>query len=388
MGFWKGAVGTKKQKIFWSIFSVAVAVIVAAIIFFLLPKRVHETLKLKGGEWAHYYPDPFWHGSAKYEVKTSDGKAVTGADAYVYNIKLHGNYLDYDMKADGIDCRIADNSAMSVLHNWNSSITVTDGSSIAVTIDAVSSATLCYIATTDEDTFKAWADNEEFDKDDALVVLNDVEEISSSVDIPSAADYYATQRLYVGIKVTPGSNAGTKLQGYFYHHIARVNVTNCTHFESSPVSLDNNARQLLQIDVPEECTSETSHYCTLSVVIEPRWGLFFGIVVIPACAVGCGFVIGMMAIKAFHVRQMIAIMRKKASEEGVALEEGKSKDIHQERLDEAAADGEEHPEVHSEDDDAGDDVATEPAAGDDEKKPADDNESSGAAVLTAAPETD
>jgi len=385
MGFWKGAIGTKKQKIFWIIFSCIVALLCAAIIFFLLPRRVHQTLALKGGEWVHFYPDQFWHGSAEYTVTTSAGTAVTDAPAYVYNIDIHGAHLDFDMKADGIDGAIGDGvTADKISPNWNASIIATEGSSLSVKLEPTSSLVpIDFIVTSDSETFDAWLANDKskMDMDEVLEMLEGVTEISSSVTISTGDKYIATEQVNVGIRVVPGSSKVTRLDGYFYHHIAMATLENCTDFASSPASFELNARQLLQINAPEQCTGEGSDFCKVDVVLQPRWGLFFGVVVVPVCLIGFGFVFGMMAVKAFHVRQMITEMRKKASEEGVALEEGKSKDIHQERLDEANAEGDMSEPHNSSDEPLGDE--------DDGKKSSPrDSQPDGSAVLSAAPDGD
>jgi len=388
MGFWKGAFATKKQKVFWVIFSIIMAFIAVLIIFALIPIRIRSSIAMKGGEWAHFYPDSFWHGTAKYSFEThpssGSGKTINNAVAHVYNIKRFGTYLDFEMLADGFNVVIANNSTLSgVERNWNASILVTDGSQISVSLDSNPplSAPVDFAIMQDETSFMNWINGKKDGINERFVLksIENVKDLSASVTISSQYKYWATRKIYLGIKVTSGSSSIDVLRGTYYHSVAKVNIQNSTNFTSGEVEFVLNERAILQIDAPAECTSDSSEYCTMSVVIEPRWALFFGVVVIPVIVVVTGFVIGMMAIKALHVRQTIAMMRKKAKEEGIALEEGKSKDIHQERLDEANAEadmsepGEEPAENDEEDADK--------QASD---KPAEDEKPADAAVLTTS----
>jgi len=344
MGFWKGAVGTKKQKIFWVVFSIIVALAILVAIFFMLPKRVVHELTLYGGEWAHFYPDSFWHGSATFKFATNpkDGfKTVewVGGASHVYNMKLHGVYLDYDMKADYISLALGNSTMSNVFPNWNRTITVTDGSAVTVTLDDPISNPLDFIISKDVYTLETFLKgrNDLVDKDKCYEFIEATKQLSSTAEISSDSKYVATQRIGVGIKVNE-NNKIVPVKGKIFTSIARVNLANSTNFTGN-AEFELSARQLLQLDAPDNCTSDSSYSCRVVVRLEPRYHLFFGIVVVPLCLAGTLLVIGLMAIKAFHVRQVIASMRKKATEEGVALEEGKSKDIHQERMDEANAEG-------------------------------------------------
>jgi len=385
MGFWKGAIGTKKQKIFWVVFSIIVAIVALVIMFFLLPIRVVQTVTLKGGEWAHFYPDSFWHTSASYSFSTvprestGTGKDIDSAVAHLYDISLHGIYVDYENIADGLDFVIGKSQMSTVRPNWNATISVTDGTHLSVTLDEypVLSAPVDFIITSSSESFDLWLEDKmsSIPKRTIIKSVEKASKLSESVDIASPFKYIATQRVTLGIKVSK-ENEGTLdvIRGNFYHSVAKANLGNCTNFTGKSVDLEFKVRQLLQIDAPEECTNGENDHCLLSVVIEPRWGLYFGVVVLPVVVVSVLFVIGMMAVKAFHVRQMIAQMRKKATEEGVALEEGKSKDIHQERLDEANAEGD-MSDPHN---------STEEPRDEDNDQPKE--EASGAAVLTSGPD--
>jgi len=374
MSFLKAAIGTKKQKIFWVVFSICVAILGLIIIFVLMPTRVHEEMTLNAGEWAHYYPDSFWHGSVSYSFSSSGSPIASDAVAHVYNMDRHGVFLDYDMKADGLSSRIGSSGNVQGDKNWNTSLIVTDGSSISFNA-AVRGPSLEVVVTGDKQTFDDWADDKSIDLSKVIDYFRDQKELSCSVTFHSVSKYTATRKVYIGVKVASGNTGIAIVDGFFYRHIARTNMTNCTNYKEGTATIEFNNRELVQIDAPEVCTSDK---CVLDVVIEPRWGLFLGVVVFPVIIICIVLVFVLMAIKVFHVRQTIAMMRKKASEEGVALEEGKSKDIHQERLDEADAEGD-----MSEPPNSADVIDADGDADDKDKKASDDDkEEGGAAVLT------
>ena len=170
----------------------------------------------------------------------------------------------------------------------------------------------------------------------------------------------------------------------FYRHIAEVPLENCTNFTGGVATFPFNSLSLLQVNAPEECTSESVAECILEVTLHARWGLFFGIVVFPTILVGFGITIGLMAMKAWHTQQTIAYMRKKAKEEGIALEEGKSKDIHEEKVKEGEEEGEspEGEHVVAEENPEGEEGEGEKV----EEQKAEEKPDDGA-ILTADPET-
>jgi len=284
MGFWKGAFGTKKLKIFWIIFSIIVGLVALVLMFFLMPIRFRNTMILNGGEWAHFYPDSFWHGTATYSFQTNPssgaGKTLDSAVAHVYNIKQNGVHLDYDMEATGINnVVISNNSTMrGVIRNWNESISVTDGSQVSVTLDYAVSSPIDFIVCQTESCFLNWTEDKKnlINKNEIIESIEGVKELSATVEITSNYRFRATRRIYLGIKVSEG-NSIVVLRGNYYHSVAMAKLDNCTNF-TSPASFEFNARQIFQIDAPAECSQGLSENCILTVVIEPRWLLFFGVV--------------------------------------------------------------------------------------------------------------
>jgi len=219
------------------------------------------------------------------------------------------------------------------------------------------------------------------DKSVVLEHLEKVQEISTTIEIDGVDKYLYSQRVYLGLILSPG-NEKKVLQSelMFYRHIAEVSLENCTNFTNGVASLPFNSLSLLQVNAPAECTSESVAECVLEVTLHARWVVFFLVVVLPVIIVGVGVIIGLMALKAWHTQQMIAIMRKKAKEEGIALEEGKSKDIHAEKLKEGEEEGEPAEGEHT----VEEEHAEEEVDKAEEKVPED---AAGGAILTDSPES-
>jgi len=343
--FWKGAFATKKQKLFWVIFSIIVAIIVVVIIGALLPRTAHEETRLKSREWAHIYPDSFWHEDAVYKVTTvpadgGKGKELDNVDAHVLDMGVNGKNLDFALNADSVNLLIGNPVGVQ---NWNASVYMTLTSTATVTVETTSVA-MDFLAATDKDVFEQFLkDGSVKDKSAVLEHLQGVQQISSTIEINGVDKYLYSQRVYIGLKESSGNDKVLRSEMMYYRHIAEVPLENCTNFTNGVATLPFNSLSLIQVNAPEECSSDSVTECIVEVTLRPRWTLFFCIVVLPTIVVGTGVTIGLMALKAWHTQQTIAYMRKKAKEEGVALEEGKSKDIHEEKVKEGEEEGE-HPE--------------------------------------------
>jgi len=189
-----------------------------------------------------------------------------------------------------------------------------------------------------------------------------------------------SRRVYFGLIETPGKTGIYSASIMFYRHILEVPTVNSTAYVDGDAEFPFNSLSLLEVHAPDDCSDNSTSECELFVELHGRWALYLGIVVLPVIIISVGLVVGLMAIKAFHVKQMVALMRKKAShEEGVALEEGKSKDIHTEKLEEE--DGEEHLEKHSDDE-------AHPSEEEETHDEAKEEETHDAAVLVTGDDTD
>jgi len=255
--FWKGAFSTKKQKVFWIVFSIIVALIVAVIIFGLLPHVGHTETRLYAGEWAHIYPDSFWHKSAEYQFTTvtMDGKkgekVKDNADAYVFDMGVHGRNLDYEMKADRVDLLIG--KAVPA-QNWQASLYMTYSSSIAITVDPVT-VPMDLIAVTDKSAQEKFLEDGSV-KDKSVVIehLQKVQQISSTIEIEGVDKYMFSRRVYVGLIVTPGDNRVVQGDMMYYRHVARVPEENSTYFNLGTATMPFNSLSVLQITAPQLCT--------------------------------------------------------------------------------------------------------------------------------------
>lgn len=143
--------------------------------------------------------------------------------------------------------------------------------------------------------------------------------------------------MYVGIVVSPDSTRMERITVKHYQHVAGVPLANSTNATGHSIAVPYGAHALVQIDAPAECTTADVAACMLTATLEPRWGLFALTVALP-CALGAALVLlGLMALKALHTRQQLAAAAKQ-TEEGVALESAQPRDIHAEKLEEAAGD--------------------------------------------------
>jgi len=376
--FWRGAVGTKKQKIFWVVFSIIVAIVALVIIGVLAPPVAFEETVLQAEEWTHLYPDSFWHESASITMKTiplKGGKSENVAfNSYVYDMGVHGKALDFEWKA------VDDSFVLGKICDgmWAASVYMNFKSSVSITIQPTS-APLDFLATTSKDVFDKWAvDGSIEDESAAIDYRSHVQQISSTVEIDGVDRFLYGQRVYFGVMVSPDSPVCGSTSLSFKCSLTKVSLVNSTSFSGDSATFPFNSLSVLQINAPSVCTSNSTNGCTVQVWLNARWVLFALVVVLPVIVISVGLVIGLMALKALHVRQMIAYMRKKADEEGIALEEGKSKDIHAEKLD----DGSEEAEHHEEDEEA---EADKPADDDEhQEEAAEKEEKGGAAVLSSA----
>jgi len=314
----------------------------------LLPPVAHEVTNIRAGEWAHFYPSSFWHGTASYSLKTvpvggGEGKTVDNVLARVYDSDIYGKCDEYDMDAGVIDVVL--NAGARA--NWSSSLYMTYSSSYTITIEQKQKYPISYLATKDKKTLDEWLlTAKAVDLNKAIDFVDDQKEVSSTVEIDGVDKFLYSQRVYFGAMVKPDSKLITRASIRYYRHLLKVPPANCTNFTAGTAEFAFSHLSLLEISAPSACTDNSTSECVLTVILRPRWVLYLLVVVLPILIACVGLVIGLMAIKALHVKEKLEYMRKKASEEGIALEEGKSKDIHAEKLEEGAE--EEHKEEHHE----------------------------------------
>ena len=147
--------------------------------------------------------------------------------------------------------------------------------------------------------------------------------------------HLASERVYVGIKVNPESTRKERITVQYYQHVAGVPLANSTNATGHSIAVPFSARTIVQIDAPAECTSADVAGCVLTATLEARWGLYVLGFVLPCVIVAALVMLGLMALKALHTRQMLEAAAKR-TEEGVALESAQPRDIHAEKLEEAA----------------------------------------------------
>jgi len=381
--FWGGALGTPRQKCFWIGFSVLVGVIAIIVMATLMPPIVLKHEYLRAGEWIHIYPDSFWHSSADYSFTTvpkdgSKGNKFTDGRAFVYDISKYGRRFSYHMESTNP----LDKFFLLGQDNWTTDIYMTTGSSFTVTLTPRSpSIPIDFLATTSEFDMDVWIEtgNRTLGLDALEYIQHSVDGLSVVVEQPKASDKFLYgMRVYLGLMASPDTTMKSGVSSMsFSRYIRTVPEINCTNFTAGKASLPAGSLSLLQVNAPDACTDENVKECIVEIWLQPRWIIFIILVVIPVILVSIGLVIGLIALRALQVKQMIAYMRKKAAEEGVALEEGKSKDIHAEKLEQHGDDDEEEKPVQEEGKE--EEEVDEPK--DDEEKP---KESSGAAVLTTS----
>lgn len=148
--------------------------------------------------------------------------------------------------------------------------------------------------------------------------------------------HLASERVYVGIVVNRESTRKERITVKYYQHIAGVPLANSTNATGHEIAVPYGARAVVQIDAPDECSSANVSACVLTATLEPRWGLFVLAVVLPCVLVAALVLLGLMALKALHTRQQLEAAARR-TEEGVALESAQPRDIHAEKLEEAAA---------------------------------------------------
>jgi len=260
--------------------------------------------------------------------------------------------------------------------HWSANLLMTYGSTLSVVVEGQIYAPLDYIAVQGENILDKWFVDGTVE--DQKLVLDQVKgetEISSQIEMEDGVNKFLyAKRVYLGMMVSPESQKMTTATINFYRHITQINAANSTKFVTGTAEFPVPNMSVLQVTAPALCTNNDTTECLMTVVLQPRWLVFLLLVVIPVILVSVGLVVGLIALKALHVKQMVAYMRKKANEEGVSLEEGKSKDIHTEKLDEGAAEGEAHAEGESH-----------PEETEEEHKD-ESGETSGAAVLTSGPD--
>ena len=147
------------------------------------------------------------------------------------------------------------------------------------------------------------------------------------------------QRVYFGLMVSPSSDRTELIDLTYYSHTSMVPQENSTLHTGTSASLPYMDDVVLQITAPAACSSANVTACVLEVVIAPRWSIYFGVVVAPAVLLCVVIVLGLMALKALQMHQDEEEAAKKASGEGVALDTT-TKDIHEQKLAEAAQDKE------------------------------------------------
>ena len=154
-----------------------------------------------------------------------------------------------------------------------------------------------------------------------------------------AERYVCFQRVYFGLMVSPSSDRTELIDLTYYSHTSMVPQENSTLHTGASASLPYMDDVVLQITAPAACSSANVTACVLEVVIAPRWSIYFGVVVAPAVLLCVVIVLGLMALKALQMHQDEEEAAKKASGEGVALDTT-TKDIHEQKLAEAAQDKE------------------------------------------------
>jgi len=266
------------------------------------------------------------------------------------------------------------------VENWTGSLTMTPRSSITIHVEFnYGSAPLDFVILDDKKVFDKWVQTGTVsDKSAVVEYLQGVEDVDSTYEFKSDdSDYMRIKRVYFGLIASSTRKAvGTVM---YYRHLAVVPEINCTNFTGGLARFPVNSPSVMEIRAPDECTGENSVECVVDFTLNPHWLLFLLIVVLPVVIVCVGVVIGLMALKALHTRQMVAYMRKKANEEGVALEQGKSKDIHAEKLKEGEDD--DHPEPAEEAEETSD--GDEPAKEEQPTTDSQEGEPSGSAVLSS-----
>jgi len=377
--FWKGALGSPRQKCFWIGFSIVIAVVAIIVMAALMPPIVWKDENLRAGEWIHIYPDSFWHDSAEYSFTTvprdgSKGEKFSEGKAFVYNIEKYGRRFLYDMNAENP----LDKYFLLGEDNWTTDIYMTTGSSFAVSLTPQPDIPIDFIASTSEMDVKEWVKtgNASVSTDILQHIDHAQNGLSTMVELKhSDGKYVYGKRVYLGLMASRDTTRKSRVDAMtFSRYIKMVPQVNCSNYTNGKASFPVGSLSLLQVNAPDACTDENIKECIVEIWLQPRWIIYIILVVIPTILVAIGLVIGLIALRALQVREMIAYMRKKAAEEGVALEEGKSKDIHAEKMEENA-DEDEKEVQHVEDDEEADEPK------DDEEKP---KESSDAAVLTTA----